>query len=60
MAYTSQTIALMITISTIHVLRSPTLRVCQALYTCGMKVMLVRKAPSRPTYSIQGMVLLVV
>ena len=43
--YINQTEALVITINTIHLLKSPTLLVCHALYTCGIKVIEVRKDP---------------
>lgn len=44
-AYTSHTMALVITIATIQPLRSPTLLVCHDLYTCGINVMAVRNDP---------------
>ena len=50
-AYTSHTIALVITIAIIQLLRSPTLLDCHDLYTCGTKVMAVRKDPKYPIYS---------
>ncbi len=49
--YTSHTRVLVTTIKIIQILRSPTLFDCQDLYTCGMKVMEVRKDPKYPMYS---------
>jgi hypothetical protein len=49
--YTNQTMVLVITINTIHILRSPTLLDFQDLYTWGMNVMEVRKDPKYPINS---------
>jgi hypothetical protein len=51
--YTIHTRVLVNTIRIIDRLRSPTLLVFQALYTCGKKVMALRKLPKYPTNSIQ-------
>jgi len=44
-AYTNQTMVLVTTINIIQILKSPTLLVCQALYTWGIKVIADRNAP---------------
>ena len=50
--YASHTKVLVITINTIQVLRSPTLLDFHDLYTCGIKVIDVRKDPKYPISSI--------
>ena len=51
--YTIQTRVLVKTIRIMVKLRSPTLFVFQALYTCGKKVMALKKLPKQPTISTQ-------
>jgi hypothetical protein len=51
--YTSHKSVLKMIINIIQILKSPTLLLCQALYTCGINVMADKNEPAYPTNSIQ-------